>query len=128
MPQPPVPVPKAGTVVVKAESPNGVVGVGEGCPREYVTGETIQTATSFFDAHREAWEQFRSLEDLKVWMTANSQRIDMNPVSWCAVELAFLDRWGKEYEQSIISLFKPGGINREVSIFCSARNGECRYF
>ena len=89
------------SVVVKAESPNGVVGVGEGCPREYVTGETIQTATSFFDAHREAWEQFRNLEDIKAWMTANSQRIDTNPVSWCAVELAFLDRWGKEYEQSI---------------------------
>ena len=89
------------SVVVKAESPNGVVGVGEGCPRKYVTGETIQTATSFFDAHREAWEQFRSLEDLKVWMTTNSRGIDMNPASWCAVELALLDRWGQEHGQSI---------------------------
>ena len=77
------------------------MGVGEGCPRKYVTGETIQTTTSFFDSHREAWEQFRSLEDLKVWMTTNSQRIDMNPAGWCAVELALLDRWGQEHGQSI---------------------------
>ena len=89
------------SVVVKAESPNGVVGVGEGCPRKYVTGETIQTAENFFDAHREGWEQFRSLEDLKVWMTTNSQGIDMNPASWCAAELALLDRWGQEHGQSI---------------------------
>jgi len=88
-------------VLVKAESAKGVIGVGEGCPRKYVTGETIHTATSFFELHREAWEQFRSLEDLKTWMTTNSQRIDMNPASWCAVELALLDRWGQEHGQSI---------------------------
>jgi len=89
------------SILVTAESSNGVVGVGEGCPRKYVTGETIQTATSFFDTHRKAWEQFTSLEDLKVWMTTNSQGIDMNPASWCAVELALLDQWGQEHGQSI---------------------------
>ena len=92
------------SILVTAESSNGIVGVGEGCPRKYVTGETIQTTTSFFDSHREAWEQFRSLDDLKVWMTTNSQRIDMNPASWCAVELALLDRWGQEHGQSIEAL------------------------
>jgi L-alanine-DL-glutamate epimerase-like enolase superfamily enzyme len=89
------------SILVKAESPNGIVGVGEGCPRKYVTGETIQTTTSFFDSHRKAWEQFTSLEDLKVWMTTNSQGIDMNPASWCAVELALFDHWGQEHGQSI---------------------------
>ena len=89
------------SVLVTAESSKGVIGVGEGCPRKYVTGETIQTTTNFFDSHREDWEHFRSLEDLKVWMTTNSQRIDMNPASWCAVELALLDRWGQEHGQSI---------------------------
>lgn len=89
------------SVVVKAESPNGVGGVGEGCPRKYVTGETIQTTKSFFDSHYQAWEQFSGLEDLKAWMTTNSERIDTNPASWCALELAFLDRWGQEHGQSI---------------------------
>ena len=91
-------------VLVKAESSKGVVGVGEGCPRKYVTGETIQTATGFFDSHRQTWEQFKSLEDLKTWMTTNNQRIDMNPASWCAVELAFFDCWGQEQGQSIEAL------------------------
>lgn len=92
------------SVLVKAELSKGKIGVGEGCPRKYVTGETIQSTMSFFDVHREAWEQFRTLEDLKEWMTTNSQDIDMNPASWCAVELALLDRWGQEHGQSIEAL------------------------
>ncbi len=91
-------------VLVKAQSSNGVFGIGEGCPRKYVTGETIHTATSFFDSHREAWEQFRSLEDLKSWMATNSGAIDTNPASWCAVELALFDCWGQEQGQSIEAL------------------------
>ena len=89
------------SVLVEAESPTGVLGVGEGCPRKYVTGETIQTAQSFFDAHRGVWEQFKSLDDLKTWMMANSQLVDENPAAWCAVELALLDRWGQEHRQSL---------------------------
>ncbi|MDH5426595.1 MAG: hypothetical protein OEZ05_00780 [Nitrospirota bacterium] len=91
-------------VLVKAESSKGVIGVGEGCPRKYVTGETIHTATSFFDSHRQTWEQFRSVEDLKSWMTTNSGAIDRNPASWCAVELALFDCWGQEQGQSIEAL------------------------
>ena len=53
------------SILVKADSSNGAIGVGEGCPRKYVTGETIQTATSFFNSHSEAWEQLKSLGDLK---------------------------------------------------------------
>jgi L-alanine-DL-glutamate epimerase-like enolase superfamily enzyme len=91
-------------VLVKAESANGVIGVGEGCPRKYVTGETIQTATRFFNVHRQTWEKFRSLEDLKSWLVTYSQRIDINPASWCAVELALFDCWGQEQGQSIEAL------------------------
>ena len=91
------------SILVKAEISNGVVGVGEGCPRKYVTGETIHTATSFFDAQREVWEQFKGLEDLTIWMTANRQVVDKNPAAWCAVELTLLDGWGKKQGQSIES-------------------------
>ena len=37
-------------------------------------------------------------------MTTNCQAINANPASWCAVELALLDRWGQEYGQSIEAL------------------------
>ncbi len=92
------------SILVKAELLNEVVGVGEGCPRKYVTGETIHTTTRFFDAHREVWEEFKGLEDLKAWMTANLQAIDKNPAAWCAVELALFDGWGQEQGASIESL------------------------
>ncbi len=91
------------SILVKAESLTGVVGVGEGCPREYVTGETIQTAMSFFHSYRETWQQFKNFGDLQSWATKNSQLIDANPASWCAVELALFDCWGQENRQSIES-------------------------
>jgi L-Ala-D/L-Glu epimerase / N-acetyl-D-glutamate racemase len=98
------------SVLVKAESSKGVIGVGEGCPRKYVTGETIHSTMSFFDSHREEWEQSRTLKDLKGWMITNSQRIDINPASWCAVELALLDRWGQEAGQSIEAFLNLEGL------------------
>ncbi len=92
------------TILVKADSENGIVGVGEGCPREYVTGETIHTAIHFFTKHRETWEELKNVGDLEAWMAENSQTIDENPASWCAVELALFDCWGQDNRQSIESL------------------------
>ena len=89
------------SVLIKAESSNGLVGIGEGCPRKYVTGETIHTTIHYFDLHRPTWEQFRGVDDLKAWMTSNNQSINENPAVWCAVELALLDFWGNEHGQSI---------------------------
>ena len=67
------------SILVKAES-SRMVGVGEGCPRDYVTGETILTATNFFDTHRDEWEQFKGLEDLQEWVASNRERIPMTLV------------------------------------------------
>ena len=43
------------SVWVEARSRDGNVGYGEGCPREYVTAESIETAQKFVAAHRAAW-------------------------------------------------------------------------
>ncbi len=92
------------TILVKANSENGIVGVGEGCPRQYVTGETIHSAINFFTTHRDDWEEFQNVGDLEAWMAENCQTIDENPASWCAVELALFDCWGQENRQSLESL------------------------
>lgn len=92
------------SLLVTAITPEGIMGLGEGCPRSYVTGETLATAQSFFNLHRPAWEELNGLTDMKDWMTANSRRIDENPAAWCAVELALLDVWGKESGQSVEAL------------------------
>lgn len=92
------------SVLVKAINSQGLVGLGEGCPRSYVTGETLETAKCFIETHRQSWEDWQGLEDLRSWMAENRALIDVNPSAWCAVELALLDLWGKEQGQSLEAL------------------------
>jgi L-Ala-D/L-Glu epimerase / N-acetyl-D-glutamate racemase len=92
------------SVLVKATNSQGLIGLGEGCPRSYVTGETLETAQGFFETHRQSWENWQTLNDLRNWMTNNGKRIDTNPAAWCAVELGLLDLWGKEKGQPLDTL------------------------
>jgi L-alanine-DL-glutamate epimerase-like enolase superfamily enzyme len=83
----------------------GVVGHGESCPRDYVTGETFDTARLFVARHAPVLtEQVVGLASLRSWMTANTATIDANPAAWCAVELAMLDAFGKEAGRTVESL------------------------
>lgn len=92
------------SVLVQATNSQGLIGLGEGCPRSYVTLETLESAKAFFETHRQSWEHLRGLEDLRTWMTDNRKLVDANPAAWCAVELALLDLWGKESGQSVEAL------------------------
>ena len=84
---------------------DGVRGVGEGCPREYVTGESVETAQRFLRAHRRTWERgFETLDDMRRWLDENEGIVDANPAAWCAVELAYLDLFGRERAQSVEEL------------------------
>jgi L-alanine-DL-glutamate epimerase-like enolase superfamily enzyme len=84
---------------------NGVMGVGEGAPREYVTGESLETAERFLTAHRRTWEaRFQTLDDMPKWLAENEDIVDANPAAWCAVELAYLDLFGRERKQSVEEL------------------------
>jgi L-Ala-D/L-Glu epimerase len=74
------------SVWVDAESESGARGVGEGCPRPYVTGETLATARSFFERAERRVET-----------------IDANPAAWCALELAILDLLARESGRTIES-------------------------
>ncbi|MDH3503086.1 MAG: hypothetical protein OEM58_00985 [Nitrospirota bacterium] len=94
------------SVLVKATNSHGLIGLGEGCPRSYVTLETLESAKAFFETHRQSWEHLRGLEDLRTWMTDNRKLVDANPAAWCAVELALLDVWGKESGQSLEALLR----------------------
>ncbi len=89
------------TVLVRAESTRGLVGMGEGCPRSYVTGETVGGALEFFSRYRGEWLRLITVDDLRDWVTAHADEIDRNAAAWCAVELACLDLLGKEAEQPI---------------------------
>ena len=78
-------------VLVRARGTNGLIGLGEGCPRRYVTGESIKTCLEFFESHRGEFCSMNSLAALEDWIRNNTAIIDRNPAAFCAVELALLD-------------------------------------
>jgi L-alanine-DL-glutamate epimerase-like enolase superfamily enzyme len=93
------------TVWVEARAATGQVGFGEGCPRSYVTGESLASARRFFARYRDEWiAEIDTLEALLAWARAHRVEIDANPAAWCAVELALLDVLGRALGRSVESL------------------------
>lgn len=92
------------SVLVTMTSTNGLIGHGEGCPRSYVTGETLDSCMGFFQAQRTRWAEIHTLDELREWTTAHQNEIDRNPAAWCAVETAFLDLFGQDSHRSLESL------------------------
>jgi L-alanine-DL-glutamate epimerase-like enolase superfamily enzyme len=92
------------TVLVRCESHSGKVGFGEGCPRSYVTGETIASCQRFFSEHREALVAIHDLEDLRGWTQSHRAEVDANPAAWCALESALLEALARENQVSVEGL------------------------
>lgn len=93
------------TLWVEAKSACGGVGNGEGCPRGYVTGESLASAQAFVERYRSEWiSRIVDMEALARWITEHCDDIDANPAAWCAVELAVLDLLGKETGESVEAL------------------------
>ena len=91
--------------LVVAGSEAGNIGYGEGCPRQYVTGETDTSVVRFFeDKSRELMEQVRDLPSLLEWGKTHEQEINQNPAAWCALEMAILDLLGRDCQQPVEAL------------------------
>jgi muconate cycloisomerase len=100
-------------VVVRCELADGTVGWGEGVPRDYVTGETIDTALALLQAS-DLPRQVGDLHDLPAVCRA-ADELALLPVpgdargiggnaARCAVELAVLDAYG-QYFRAPLSKF-----------------------
>lgn len=86
---------------VEAIGDDGRIGVGEACPRPYVTGETLDTARAFFAAnHAEVVAEIRDAGTLQTWVAAHAGRIDRDPAAWCAIELALIDLFSRQDGQT----------------------------
>ena len=92
------------SVIVKATTHTGVQGLGEGCPRNYVTGESIGSAMKFFHRCHDELLCIQSVEDLVEWMNLNESDVDLNPSAFCAIELALLDALSKSTNSSMDAL------------------------
>lgn len=106
---------KTEAVIVVAESARGNKGYGEGCPRSYVTGETLETVFEFFKSVQPELLDISNVDQIQAWVAEHPQALDKNPAAWCAVELALLDLIGKENQQPVESLLSLPELSGE---FC----------
>lgn len=87
---------RAENLIVAARSEDGHVGFGEGCPRDYVTGETGTSGLDFIRRHANSLiTEVRDLASLRGWIAEYGDDIDKDPAAFCAMETAILDLFGR---------------------------------
>lgn len=97
-------------VVVRLGDADGRYGYGEGCPRDYVTGETMATALAWLKARGGPFsEMVRTVADLRRLCESHETDIDRNPSAFCAFELAMLDLMARRSEVSVEALLDLDG-------------------
>jgi L-alanine-DL-glutamate epimerase-like enolase superfamily enzyme/pimeloyl-ACP methyl ester carboxylesterase len=85
-------------------------GYGEGCPRDYVTGETAQSCARFLKRWLpEVAARCETLEALEAFVEAQRAVLDEAPAAWCAVESALLELFARERGQSVEGLLGMQG-------------------
>jgi L-alanine-DL-glutamate epimerase-like enolase superfamily enzyme len=73
------------------------LGLGEGCPRPYVTEETSASALEWLSAKQPELErELTSFDALRTWVDVHAAELDLHNGAWCAVELALLDLFARE--------------------------------
>jgi muconate cycloisomerase len=97
-------------VVVRCKLADGTIGFGEGVPREYVTGETIDSALRLLKAS-DLPAQFEDCQNFDQ-AVAMAERLRLAPIpgderqcqgngARCAAELALLDAYGKLFREPV---------------------------
>ena len=95
----------AENLIVAARSDDSHVGFGEGCPRDYVTGETRTSALDFIRHHAASLiTEVRDLASLRGWIADHADDIDRDPAAFCAMETAILDLFGRTSRKCIEEL------------------------
>ena len=111
---------RAQNLIVQVVGADGRIGWGEGCPRQYVTGETIESALEFIEQRAGAWlAEITGVGPLRAWIKAHREEIDRNPAAFCALETAVLDLLGKTQKRSledILEVAKPVGEFRYTAV------------
>ncbi len=83
----------------------GHVGRGEGTPRSYVTGETLDTAAAFIAELSDAFiGSVHDVDSLRDFTDAHRAVIDENPAAFASLELAFLDAHGQHLDTPLEAL------------------------
>ena len=111
-------------LVVRVELANGQAGYGEGVPRSYVTGETIESTFATLARHdwarkvghpRDFAEVVRCLELLTVPEIEADSRGMAGNAARCALEVALLDAYGRVFGEPVgraVELASVPGLRR----------------
>jgi len=111
-------------IIVQLTDSNGLSGYGEGCPRDYVTGETSNTVATFMQEYGNTIAECTSdLQALQQWINANEKLIDSNPSAFAAIEIAMIDLLAKQKQVSAEALLKIPEISESVPF--TAVIGDC---
>ncbi|WP_372678947.1 mandelate racemase/muconate lactonizing enzyme family protein [Desulfosarcina sp.] len=107
------------SIVVVLEDRHHHQGVGEGTPRDYVTGETLENSLMAARLISKAilGQPFDTVSQLYALI---ENRVDANiadghPAALCAIETAVLDLWAKIEKQPVYRLFGQFSNNRMLS-------------
>jgi len=112
------------SVFVTIKSSNGKVGYGEGCPRLYVTNESVESALEFIENKKMQILEISSLQDLELFILENKKVIDLNPSAWCSVELALLDLLGKEEDKTVEEILSLPKLRTNFTYTAVIGNGD----
>ena len=111
---------RAQNLIVQVVGADGQTGWGEGCPRQYVTAETIDSALDFIGQRAAAlFAEITGVGPLRAWIEAHREEIDRNPAAFCALETAVLDLLGKTQKRTLEDLLevaKPIGEFRYTAV------------
>jgi len=97
------------SLIVRATLDSGEVGHGEGVPRAYVTGETIETAFAAlraFDSPRAVGSPANYHDAVRAVTGLQLPEIEADPrgmfgnAARCALEMALLDAFGRKFDRS----------------------------
>lgn len=106
------------SIFIKCITDQGSVGFGESLPRPYVTGETRDLAFRLLSTSilpNLIGKNFNSFEDVKRFLKECDGKAPADWVSptvpqtaaWCAVDLALLDAFGREFSEPVFSILHP---------------------
>ncbi len=101
------------SIWVRAER-NGIEGFGEGCPRDYVAGDDLESSIRWIRENFSNGEvRFDTFDDVRNWTEKNSTLIDLYPSAWCAMEMALLDLFSREENCAVETLLGIDGSLRQ---------------
>ncbi len=131
-------------LVVRVQLSDGKVGFGEGVPREYVTGETIDSAIELLK-RSELARQLKPASEFPD-VLANAEAVTLADIpgddrkcqgnaARCAVELAYLDAFGRSLGEPLMNvakalapdLYQPAEKVQYSGVLLSSRGWKLRF-